>query len=56
MATTDPTKDSRSARPRTYWDVIEATYHPPQWHHPGTCPGCTLESAKWTTPVVKVSP
>lgn len=22
-------------------------YHPPSWVHPGTCPGCALDSPRW---------
>ena len=35
----------------SYWDEIFASYHPPEWHHPGTCPGCVLDSPRWTTDV-----
>lgn len=35
---------------RNYWDDIFANYHPPRYHHPGTCPGCVLNSPRWGTP------
>lgn len=36
---------------RDYWDCIFERYHPPSYSHPGTCPGCVLDSPRWGTPV-----